>query len=236
MPIEDESGSRQQQIVAFVLRQGPMTLAELAEALGVAKTSLRPQVDRLVLQGWLDRERRRQGPGRPADVFSASDQSRQHSAQETIGELARLLLEEMADTETRSKMASVLNGVGRRVASLLRPIIGDGSPSERVRRLSEYLSQHGILNDTYESRQKVTLNIHTCPYVGLAGEHQQVCAMHRRSLAELLGAETTEHQCRHEGHPCCEFGVRVGTSKSATEAGQKRRRSSKAKRAKKQRK
>ena len=95
MPIEDESGSRRQQIVTLLMSQGPMTIAELADAMGVAKTSLRPQVDRLLLQGWLDRDRRRQGPGRPADVFSASDQSRRHSAQQTMGELARLFLEEM---------------------------------------------------------------------------------------------------------------------------------------------
>jgi len=236
VPIEDESGSRQQQIVALLLRQGHMTIADLAEAMGVAKTSLRPQLDRLVLQGWLNRERRRQGPGRPADVFSASDKSRQHSAQQTMGELARLLLEEMADTETRSKVTSVVDGVGRRVAHLLRPIVGDGPPSERIRRLSEYLNEHGIVNDTHESRHAVTLDIHTCPYVGLAGEHRQICAMHRRILAELLGAETTDHRCRHEGHPCCEFGVRIGSSKPPSGSGRKHRRSTGAKKTAKRRK
>ena len=147
MLIEDGSGSRQQQIVALLLRQGPMTIADLADAMGMAKTSLRPQIDRLVLQGWLDRDRRRQGPGRPADVFSASDRNRQHSAQQTMGEFARLLFQEMADTETRSKVTSVVDGVGRRVTRLLRPIVGDGPPSERVRRLSKYLRKRGILND-----------------------------------------------------------------------------------------
>ena len=235
MLIEDGSGSRQQQIVALLLRQGPMTIADLADAMGMAKTSLRPQIDRLVLQGWLDRDRRRQGPGRPADVFSASDRNRQHSAQQTMGEFARLLFQEMADTETRSKVTSVVDGVGRRVTRLLRPIIGDGPPSDRVRRLSEYLSKRGILNDTHESKQAVTLNIHTCPYVGLASEHRQICAMHRRTLAELLGAKTADHRCRHEGHPCCEFGVSVRSSKPASGAGRKRWRSTGAKKTAKRR-
>ncbi|UCE60468.1 MAG: MarR family transcriptional regulator [Phycisphaerales bacterium] len=236
MPIEEEPGSRRQQIVALLLRQGPMTIADLADALGVAKTSLRPQLDRLVLQGWLDRDRRRKGPGRPADVFSASDRSRQDSAQQTMGELAWFLLEEVADTETRSKVTSVLDGVGRRVTSRLRPIIGDGPPSERLRRLSEYLSQRGILNDTKESRQAITLSIHTCPYVGLADGHQQICAMHRRTLADLLGAKTAEHRCRHEGQRCCEFAVNVGSSKPASGAERKRKRPAGAKKKTKRRK
>ncbi len=223
LPTEDEAGSRQQQIIATLLRHGPMTIADLADALGVAKTSLRPQVDRLVLQGWLDRGRRRQGPGRPADIFSVSARSRQHSARQTMGELARLFLEEMAATETRSKVTSVVDGVGRRVTRLLRPIIGEGSPSERLRRLSEYLSESGILNDTSHSRRTVTLTIHTCPYVGLAGEYQQICAMHRQTLAELLGGETSSYRCRHEGHPYCELQVSVASSKSASGTPTRRR-------------
>ena len=236
MPIEDESGSRRQQIVALLVCQGPMTIAELADAMGVAKTSLRPQVDRLLLQGWLDRDRRRQGPGRPADVFSASNRSRRHFAQQTMGELARLIFEEMADTETPAKVTSVVEGVGRRVIRLLRPIIGDGPPSERAGRLSEHLNERGILSDIHESKQAVTLSIHTCPYVGLAGEHRQICAMHRRTLAELLGGETSSHRCRHDGHPCCEFGVSVGSSKPASGTGRKRRLSTGAKKTAQRRK
>lgn len=215
MPPTDESGTRQEQIIATILRHGPMTIASLAEALDVAKTSLRPQLDRLALQGWLDRGCRRQGPGRPADVFSASDQSRRRAAQDTTGEFARFLLEEMADTETRSRLTSVVKGVGRRVTHLVRPILGEGPPAERLRRLSEYLSERGILNDVSCSGQTVTLSIHTCPYAGLAGDYRQICAMHRETLAELLGAEASEHRCRHDGHPCCDFKVTVAASKPA---------------------
>lgn len=216
MPPEDESGSRQQQIVGLLLRRGPLTIADLADALGVAKTTLRPQVDRLVLQGWLDRDRRRQGPGRPADVFSVSAQSRRQSAQQTMGEFARFLLEAVADSEPRSKVTSVVDGVGRRVARALRPIIGGGPPRERIQRLSEFLSERGILNDVSQSKQGATLSIHACPYVGLAGEYRQVCAMHRRTVAELLGGNISSHRCRHEGHTCCEFKVNTASPKSAS--------------------
>jgi predicted ArsR family transcriptional regulator len=231
---ENEPGSRQQQIIATVLRHGPMTIADLADTLDVAKTSLRPQLDRLVLQGWLVRDRRREGPGRPADIFSASDRSRERFAQPTLGEFGRFLLEEVAETETRSKVTSVVEGVGRRVTQLLRPIVGEGPPSERLRRLSEFLSERGILTDISRSGQTVTLTVHTCPYVGLAGEYQQICAMHRQTVAELLGGETCSHRCRHEGHTCCEFKLNIASSKRSS-ARRRRPRSTSARKTSKRR-
>ena len=215
MSIEDELGSRRQQIVSLVLRHGAMTVAELAESLGVAKTSLRPQLDRLVLQGWLDRDQRRQGPGRPADVFTASERSREQFAQVTVAEFARSLLAEMVETESHAKVSSVMDGVGRRLTEILRPIVGDGPPAERVRRLQQFLDERGILTDVDENRQTTTLNIHTCPYVGLACAHPQVCEMHRQAVAEILGGKIIRHNCRHDGHPCCDFKVDVADSNGA---------------------
>ncbi len=229
MPPVDDLGPRRRQIAELLLRRGTMTIAELADALGVAKTSVRPQVDRLVLEGWLDRARRRQGPGRPADIFSASDRARQHLAEPTTGEFARLLLEEVADSETRAKVRAILDGVGLRTMGLLRPIIGEGPVADRVRRLSEFLEGRGILTDASHSKQMVTLRFHTCPYFGLADEYRQVCAMHRKTLAELLGGEASAHCCRLDGQPRCEFKVNIAPSVPSP-AGKRRPRAKRGKR------
>ena len=219
----DEPESRQRQIIALLAHNGPMTIAELAEVLGLAKTSLRPPLERMVLQGWLDRQRRRQGPGRPADVFSVSPGSQKRFAQETMDEFARLLLEEMVDTEARSKVKSVIAGAGRRLTRLLRPDVGDGPPSERLHRLSEALTKRGILNDISQSRQKATLSIYTCPYAGLSEEYHEICAMHHKIIAGLLGGEACTHRNRREGYPCCQFNVATTSSRSATGRRYRRR-------------
>lgn len=216
---DEEPGSRQQQIIKLLLRDGPLTMADLAERLGMGKTSLRPQVDRLVLQGWLDRSRRRQGPGRPADVFAVSDRSRQRFAHPTMDEFARLLLEEITAREARPKVKSIMDGVGQRLVDVLRPVVGEGPPAERVRRLAAYLTERGILSDSGDSKKDVTLTIHACPYAGAAGAHRELCAMHARAVGELLGGKAHTHQWRHDGEPCCEFRVALKSGKSSTDTG-----------------
>jgi predicted ArsR family transcriptional regulator len=219
VPLDDELGSRQQQIIGLLLREGPLTMADLADQLGMGKTSLRPQVDRLVLQGWLDRAQRRQGPGRPADVFSVSDRSRERFAHPTMDEFARLLLEEITAREAKPKVKSIMDGVGQRLVEVLRPVVGEGPPAERARRLAAYLTERGILSESGDSRKDVTLTIHACPYAGAAGAHRELCAMHARAVGALLGGKAHTHQWRHDGEPCCEFRVALKPGKSSSDAG-----------------
>ena len=65
---ELQPGSRQWDIVELLARQGPMTVAEMGDAMGLAKTSMRQHIERLDWGGWVDRTRRPHGPGRPTDA------------------------------------------------------------------------------------------------------------------------------------------------------------------------
>ena len=170
---------------------------------------MRQQVDRLVAEGWLDRARRHGKPGRPVDVFSLAGQSRGLFAQRT-DEFVRALLDEVADTEGESKLRSVIAGVGRRLASRLRPRVGEGPAVERVRRLADLLHEDGALNDAIPSDRSVTLKIHTCPYHGLTGRRRLICEMEREMVSQLVGAETRLNRCMPDGHARCELEVEVG--------------------------
>jgi predicted ArsR family transcriptional regulator len=223
MPGEDRE-SRQQQILGLLAREGPMTIAQMAERLGLAKTSLRPQVERLRLQGWLHHERLRSGPGRPADVFSVSPQSRRHFARQSMDDFGRALLAEVAEAVPKQKLRSILASVGRRLVSLLRPMVGEGTPSDRLRRLSGLLSERGIQNEMERSGSATTLRVHTCPYAGLAGEHRDVCRMDRGMITELVGGEIRFHKCMLDGDSHCEFTVSSTRSSSKKRAGRRAKR------------
>ena len=151
-----------------------------------------------------------------------------------MDEFACLLLEELAETETPTKVVRAVEGVGRRLTDLFRPIIGEGSPLERAERLSAFLRERGILTDTGRSKGMLTLSVYACPYVGLAGKYGGICAMHRKTVADLLGEGTRFHRGRSDGHPCCEFHVKIPLSKSASPS-RKRPRPARSKRAAKRR-
>ena len=84
-----DEGSPARRIIELLLRQGRMTIAQLVESTGVTTTAIRQQVDRLVFEGWLVREGRRGGLGRPAHVMSVSNQTKRLFGQQS-DDLARM--------------------------------------------------------------------------------------------------------------------------------------------------
>ncbi len=201
--------SRQWEIVVLVARQGPITLAEMAKKVGLAMTSMRQQVDRLVAEGWLDRARQQGKRGRPVDIFSLSEQGRQLFANRT-DEFLLGLLQEIVDKQGRAKLRAAIKGVGRRLARQFRPAIGEGTPRERVRRLSDLLTERGALNDVTDSKGSMILTLHTCPYHGMLEGRGEFCKMERDMIGELVGAETRLTHCMPGGHERCVFEVNVG--------------------------
>ncbi len=193
-----------QRIVNLIARRGAATVAELVAALGVTTTAVRQQVNRLVADGWLVRTQRRNGPGRPADVFALSDEARR-----TFGaqgdELSRLLLEEIAEMEGPDRRQVLLEAVGRRIAQNARRFVGDGSPEERLRRLAELLSREGVLAEAEGGERAVRLAVFTCPYHGVASEHREICDMERKAFSEVIGDAVALEHCVLDGHGCCEF-------------------------------
>ena len=141
------------------------------------------------------------------DVFSISDQSRRLFTQQQIDEFAKLLLEEVADAVRPSKLRAILKGVGRRMVRRLGPLVGEGSPTERVQRLAELLCERGIVSDASRSERGVTLHIHTCPYHGLASEHREICEMDCETMGRLVGRQMRLDRCMLDGDSHCEFQV-----------------------------
>ncbi len=204
--------SRQWEIVVLVARQCPITLAEIAKEVGLAKTSMRQQVDRLVAEGWLDRARRHGGRGRPVDVFSLAEQGRQFLSNRS-DEFVRGLLQEIAEKHGWSKLRAAIKGVGRRMARQLRPAVGEGTPQERVGRLSDLLAERGALNDVSRSGGNLKLTLHTCPYHGMSEGLGEFCKMERDMISNLVGEKARLTHCMPDGHTRCVLEVNVGPSR-----------------------
>jgi DeoR family transcriptional regulator, suf operon transcriptional repressor len=211
-----ETGSAAERIIAAVTRGGQTTISDLVAALGVTTTAVRQQVNRLLADGWLVRSQRHGGMGRPADVFSVSEQA-QRLFGERKGEFSRLLLEEMAQTIGAARRRAMLRNVGRRMAEQRRRFVGEGSPAQRLQSLAELLGREGVLAETSGPQGDLHLAVFTCPYHGLAAEHREICEMERQTFSDLVGGDVRRHQCVLDGHGCCEFSltpvVRAGASR-----------------------
>jgi DeoR family transcriptional regulator, suf operon transcriptional repressor len=201
-----EPGSTGQRLIVAIARHGHLTIADLVDHLGVTTTAVRQQVNRLLADGWLVRDRRHGVPGRPADVFSLSEKTKRMFGG-LNDELSKLLLEEIAHLEGPARSRTILRSVGRRMAEHGRAFIGAGPPAERLQRLADLLSHEGVLAETRGPADNLRLTVFTCPYRGLASEHPEVCEMERETFSALLGGPVRRNQCVREGHERCEFSV-----------------------------
>lgn len=203
-PLDDGSPARR--IIDLLLRQGRMTIAQLVEATGVTTTAIRQQVDRLVSEGWLSREGRRGGLGRPAHVLSVSDQTKRLFGHQS-DDLARMVIEETIAQIGSDRAREILRSVGQRMAQVSHDQVGDGPIAERLQNLATVMQQSGMLVETGRTERGLSLTVFTCPYPELASGHREICDMEIETVSELMGGPVELHQCIQDGHHCCEFSI-----------------------------
>ncbi len=203
--------SRQWEIIDLVARKGPITLAGIAGELGLAKTSIRQQMDRIVSAGWIDRTSRRGSPGRPADVFSLSDQSRVFFSHTQTDDLLRDLLDEIGESDCERSLKMFLDGVRRRLVQRIQSTIDDdATPQERLAQVAHALAERGAVNDVVQTEHGSELVVHSCPYHGFPKWRHLLCAMERKALHELTGLRIQHESCMKDGDQRCELRMEVG--------------------------
>jgi predicted ArsR family transcriptional regulator len=206
---------RAAQVLALVARAGAITIAELVRAMGVTTTAVRQQVNRLQWDGWLVREQRRGGTGRPADVFSLSEQAKRAFGTQ-VDEFARLLIADIAESEGPEKLRQMLRRVSRRLARGMESAAGDGPPAERVARLTQSLQQAGTVAALEATGTGVRLSVHTCPFHGLGEARRQICEVERQTLGRLAGGSARLTHSLAGGDACCAFELGAQAAGAAT--------------------
>ena len=163
---------------------GPMRVAELAAAVGVAEPTAQFHLSMLVSSGQVARTRARSGlAGRPSWRYSAAPET---SPALPYEQLARLLA---AQIDAGAGSAEVAREAGRRWAEA----IPDGSLSPAadhdgaVAALTGVLDGLGFRPDVRRSGAEVVLR--ACPFVAVAREHRGVvCGVHLGLLDRAVAA------------------------------------------------
>ncbi|WP_033443368.1 helix-turn-helix transcriptional regulator [Saccharothrix sp. NRRL B-16314] len=204
----------------FVVRHpAPASRDEVAEAMGVPRTTVAFHLDRLVAEGLLEvvHERRtgRTGPGagRPAKLYRRSAEQIAVSLPDRRYELAGLLLADaLAEAETSGEPPSVvLHRRARHVGKELGEAARAAAPPARDGRstVMATLESHGFEPRTDEPDTSIVLG--NCPFHKLARQHTElVCGMNLCLLDGLLdGLATTGLTARlapAAGHCCVRLG------------------------------
>ena len=194
------------EILHILLREGPMTVKELQERLGLSSSAVRLHLQHLQGEGLVTHEERRRGVGRPTKVYTLTDKARSSlvSHSET---LALTLLEEMWNLEGPEKMRILLDRVSQRLAAEYSQQIRSSNLARRVEELRRELAQKGVVADVHLEGNKIIIHEYTCPYHDLAQEHRAICEMEEAVLSRVLGSTAVLSKCMMDGARGCVFEV-----------------------------
>jgi len=199
--------SSDRSLLDLIRRQGPLTVVEMGEHLGVTSTAVRNRLTRLVGSGMVERRTEHGGRGRPRHTYQASVEAHKQLGQ-NYADLAVVLWDEMMRTVEDRKLRRHLFGrITERLADLYRAQVKGEGWEGRLVQLGTILHERGIETEVTsgDGGMMPVLKQHSCPYYELAETDRTVCAMERKMFEKVLGRGLRLSQCRLDGHRSCDF-------------------------------
>ena len=191
-----------------LLRRGPMTVDELARALGLTRTAVRAQLASLLRDNLVEQRASRRGISKPSHVYGVSPQAELLFSQAYVPILTQLL-HTLAGRMARAEFDSIMREVGRAVLSGYP--VPRGQLGERVAGASALLNQLGGLTEVTQENGGYLLRSHGCPLAAATADHPEVCNAIESLLSEFVGAAVKKCCDRYNRERCCfEIGPAAG--------------------------
>jgi predicted ArsR family transcriptional regulator len=201
-------------ILRLLAEHGQRSAGDLANELGLSAGSVRRHVDILIADGLLEAELARQPRGRPVTRYSLSNEGEERSAAPSYSRLLERIYPALAGLEASDVAvggADVLDRVFDRVAEGVaeehRGQVTAVELGERVRQVTEALSEEGLLHDAVEEDDLYRLQNLGCPYRSAAEGTHAACVADRRAIELLLDAPVEQLRTVAQGAPICEYVV-----------------------------
>ncbi len=194
-------------LLDLIRRGGPLTVAEMAENLGVTATAIRNRLTRLLGAGLVERQSEHQNRGRPKHSYRVSIEAQKRLGQ-NYTDLALVLWDEMMSTVADRKLRRLLfTRVTDRLAELYRSHVNGHEWEGKLVQLSNLLHDRGVEAEVATISGEVipVLRQHSCPYYELAESDPAICALERKMFEKVLGRSLRLSQCRLDGDRFCDF-------------------------------
>jgi predicted ArsR family transcriptional regulator len=194
-------------LLDLIRRDGPLTVVEMAQRLGVTSTAVRNRLARLLDSGMVERQAEQSGRGRPRHTYRVSVQAQKRLGQ-NYADLAVILWEEMMHTVEDAKLRRLLFiRITTKLADLYRDRVTGDEWEGRLVQLSSLLHEQGVEAEVTRVDADLTpiLRQHSCPYHELAELDPAICALERKMFERILGRGLKLSQCRLDGDRTCDF-------------------------------
>ena len=191
-------------LLDLLRKRGGLSVAELAELMGVTATAVRQRIGRMMAGGLLERELVRSGRGRPNHRYSLSEKGRRSSGA-NFADLALVLWEEVRAIDDIEIRRGLLSRISRRLAEVYADQVKGETSAERMEALVRLFGERQVPLEVETEGELPILKALACPYTEIAEQDRSICAMERQLFSELVGEGLRLSQCRLDGETCCTF-------------------------------
>ena len=191
-------------ILDYLRRTGPVRISDLVAETGVTATAVRQRLQRLMIDGLIERKSERIGRGRPNHRYELTEKGERHAG-DNFSDLAIVLWEEIRAVPDPEVRRGLLKRIADRFVAKYRGNVAGDTLSERMASLVGLMGDRDIPFEVSATNELPVLSALACPYPELAKADRGVCTMEKMMLSEVLGENVRLSECRLDGAQCCTF-------------------------------
>ncbi|MCS6964875.1 helix-turn-helix transcriptional regulator [Thermoflexus sp.] len=201
-----------QQILQRLKERGRMTVAQLAEELGLTPVTVHYHLNVLQRQGLVDAQLERRGVGRPRLVFFLREEALSQFPQ-GYHRLAARLLNELKTRMPEEEIHRLFIAIAREIAvEHGERVRACRTLEEKLEALVTLLGEEGFLARWEQLGNELRLHQYNCPYNYVVHHHPEVCDLDRALISLTLEADVERARCILSGDIHCTFIIKPQTA------------------------
>jgi predicted ArsR family transcriptional regulator len=186
-----------------LLQRGPVTVDQLAGALGLTRNAVRAQLAVLERDGVVEQRQNRPGVRKPSFTYGLTAAAALSLSRAYVPLLVELV-GELRGRMSEAELEGALQQVGRRLAGGQLP---GADVRARVEGAGAMLDALGGATEVRERDGVLEVRGYGCPLAAVTAGHPAVCRGVEAMVSEWVGAPVAEC-CERGPRPSCRFAVR----------------------------
>jgi len=193
-------------------RQGPSTIAQLADELHLTGEAVRQQLLQLQREGWIEsrvtRSAERGRTGRPATSYRLTDAG-DHLFPKQYEALSVALIDSVHDELGEPAVKKVLSRLADVKVGMVEPPLRSLPMAERVQALKDWYLKDDPHMQIEEVEDGYRLVERNCPFINTAMNRPNICSVSVNALAKVLGVRVARDERFQDGGGRCVFHIFV---------------------------
>lgn len=200
--------STREEVLQNLLKRQRCTINDLAEAVEINPISVRHHIGKLEADGLVSSEEERHGVGRPRRVYFLTEKGVEQFPARTV-RLTSQLLDQMKESMSSEEVNKLFADVAGNWSKSYNPgaDLKSLSLDQRLDLIERSLTQEGFSVQIERDEQEVRIRETSCPYYHVGQEHNEVCAIDKALISEVLEAPPERTTCLLDGDSHCTYVI-----------------------------